>query len=155
MSDNSIKSLTLFFSKKCLTHYSHCATIYLSRENKQSPAKGQKGKGEEMKKNNSKSNGDRKRVGGINGYVLGHMLSASIAHHGIAMLQDCNEKQFLRMLDYPQYYRIQWVSKKKLVITLESDSERNYIIRETNRGAIFTFPGFEKGEVEVRKFFRK
>lgn len=106
-----------------------------------------------MKKNTNRNS--KKRLGGINGYTLGHMLSSSIAHHGIAMLHDCDEQQFLKMLDYPQYHKIQWISKKKMVITLESDPEMHYIIRETDRGAIFTFPGFERGEIEVRKFFRK
>ena len=130
--------------------------LYTCQEKTSKPPRRRKGKGKKMKKNNSKNyNSGKKRLGGINGYALGHMLSASIAHHGSAMLQDCNEKQFLRALDYPQYYRIQWVTKKKLVITLESNPERNYIIRETDRGAVFTFPGFEAGEIEVRKFFRK
>lgn len=108
-----------------------------------------------MKRNNNTNNGGKKRLGGINGYALGHMLSSSIAHHGSAMLQDCNENQFLKALDYPEYYKIQWISKKKLVITLESNPERNYIIRETDRGAVFTFPGFDENEINIRKFFRK
>lgn len=111
-----------------------------------------------MKKNNRNYNGGKKRLGGINGYALGHMLSSSIAHHGSAMLKDCNENWFLKMLDHPEYYKIQWISDKKIVITMESinpGKERNYIIRETDRGAVFSFPGFDENEVNIRKFYRR